>query len=63
MNRLRGLLVLVAFSGIAFAANPGRVAAETTATVSAPEMNPASALSALTLLSGAFVVLRGRRRA
>ena len=60
MTQFKMLFVLMALSGLALAGGPGRVAAETT--VSAPEMNPASALSALTLLSGALVVFKSRRK-
>jgi hypothetical protein len=61
MKRSRILLLLVGLSGLALMGDPiGRVAAETP--VSTPEMNPGVALSALTLLSGTLMVIRGRRR-
>jgi hypothetical protein len=60
MKRSKILLLLVALSGLAMAGAPGRVAVQTAITV--PEMNPGTALSALTLLSGALVVVRGRRK-
>ena len=53
------LILLVGFAGLALASAPGRVAVQT---VNAPEMNPGAALSALTLLSGALVVVRSRRK-
>ena len=40
----------------------GRVGQPTTGTVAAPEINPAGAGAALTLLAGALCVIRGRRR-
>jgi len=59
MKRSAFLLLFVGLSGLALMGDPiGRVAVQT----SAPEMNPGSALSALTLLSGALVVIRSRRR-
>ena len=36
--------------------------AEDSCAVAAPEIDPASALSALTLLAGSLAVMRGRRR-
>jgi hypothetical protein len=61
MNRSWILLLFVGLSGLVLMGDPiGRVAVQTPA--STPEMNPGSALSALTLLSGALVVMRGRRK-
>jgi hypothetical protein len=58
MKRWSMMLVLAA--GLAIAGGPGRVAAETP--VAAPEIDAGSGLSALTLLSGALVVFRSRRK-
>ena len=41
---------------------PGVPCITTSFQVKAPEIDPASAVSGLTLLAGAMVVLRGRRR-
>lgn len=60
MKRSRILLLVIAFSGLAMAGGPGRVAVETA--VAAPELNPGYALSAFTLLSGALIVVRSRRK-
>jgi hypothetical protein len=61
MKRSRILLLFVGLSGFALMGDPiGRVAVQTP--TSTPEMNPGSALSALTLLSGALVVIRSRRK-
>lgn len=46
------LIALLAFAGVANAL---------TEVVGAPEIDPASALSGLTLLAGSLAVLRGRR--
>lgn len=54
MQRLLGVLVL-SLSTTAVAYGAARV-------VAAPELDPASAIAALTLLSGAVAVLRSRRR-
>lgn len=53
MRKLLGVLLL-SFSATAVAFGAVRV--------SAPELDPASAMAALTLLSGGLAVLRGRRR-
>ena len=45
------MLLLAGLSSLAMAA-----------AVAAPEINPASGVGALTLLSGALLVIRGRRR-
>jgi hypothetical protein len=50
-------LLLLATTGIASAL----VLTSTTAVVRAPEIDPASALSGLTLLLGSLAVVRGRR--
>ena len=60
MKQSRILFLLVALSGLAMAGGPGRVAVEDP--VAAPELNPGYALSALTLLSGALVVIRSRHK-
>jgi len=53
MYKLLGMLALsISATAVAFGA----------AKVSAPELDPASAIAALTLLSGGVAVLRGRRR-
>jgi hypothetical protein len=53
MYKLLGVLALsLSATAVAFGA----------ARVSAPELDPASAIAALTLLSGGVAVLRGRRR-
>jgi Spy/CpxP family protein refolding chaperone len=53
MYKLLGVLALsLSATAVAFGA----------ARVSAPELDPASAIAALTLLSGGMAVLRGRRR-
>jgi hypothetical protein len=53
MRKLLGVLLL-SFSATAVAFGAVRV--------SAPELDPASTMAALTLLSGGLAVLRGRRR-
>jgi hypothetical protein len=45
------VLLVIGMSGVAFAPT------------SVPEINPGSGLNALALLSGALLVIRGRRRA
>jgi hypothetical protein len=53
MYRLLGVLALsLSATGVAFGV----------ARVSVPELDPASAIAALTLLSGGVAILRGRRR-
>jgi len=53
MYRLLGVLALsISTTAVAFGA----------ARMSAPELDPASAIAALTLLSGGVAILRGRRR-
>jgi hypothetical protein len=56
-------LVLVAFAGTANAAhfNPFPFFRDPKPAVSAPEIDPASALSGLTMLLGGLAVVRGRR--
>jgi len=54
MQKLLGVLML-SLSATAVAYGAARV-------VAAPELDPASAIAALTLLSGAVAVLRSRRR-
>jgi hypothetical protein len=71
MRKMLGLAVLgVAFAGAASAGQWDRHdgytnkiswRADTVAVTSAPEIDPASALSALTLLVGGIAVMRGRR--
>ncbi|MFZ0501959.1 MAG: hypothetical protein WAU49_09225 [Steroidobacteraceae bacterium] len=53
MRKLVGVMLLsLSATAVAFGA----------ARVSAPELDPASAMAALTLLGGGLAVLRGRRR-
>jgi hypothetical protein len=52
MKSIGLLLILVGFSSLAFAALE----------VAAPEISPASGVGALALLSGALLVIRGRRK-
>jgi hypothetical protein len=52
MKSLGLVLLLVGVSSSAFAA----------LTVAAPEISPASGAAAITLLSGALLVIRGRRK-
>ena len=53
MRKLVGVMLLsLSATAVAFGA----------ARVSAPELDPASAMAALTLLSGGLAVLRGRRK-
>jgi hypothetical protein len=53
MRKLIGVMLL-SFSATAVAFGAARV--------SAPELDPASAMAALTLLTGGLAVLRGRRK-
>jgi hypothetical protein len=48
--------------GVLFLSFAATAAAFGAARVSAPELDPASAMAALTLLTGGLAVLRGRRR-
>jgi len=56
MSRIFGTALLLLTSGIA-----GAVVIVPPTVVAAPEIDPASALSGLTLLLGALAVARGRR--
>jgi hypothetical protein len=60
MKRIVGLLVLSLVGSVA-AANVGTSPLPPTNSISAPEIDPAGALAALTLLAGSLAVLRGRR--
>jgi hypothetical protein len=76
MRKMLGMAVLcVAFAGLASAdgrwdnfhgsdgyTNKVSWGKDAAAVASAPEMDPASALSALTLLVGGVAVMRGRRK-
>ena len=55
VNRLSALVLLLIGTSVALLANPGPPAA--------PEIDPGSAVSALALVSGALLVIRGRRKA
>jgi hypothetical protein len=52
MKSIGMVLILAGFSSLAFAV----------VTPSAPEIGPASGVAALTLVSGAILVIRGRRK-
>jgi hypothetical protein len=54
MKILGSMLLLIGLSAVAFAQS------EDTAPV--PEINPASAVTAISLISGALLVARGRRK-
>jgi hypothetical protein len=59
VNKFIGvILLLAATSGVAMALTIG---GESPGPVGAPEIDPASAMSGLTLLLGSLAVLRGRR--
>lgn len=71
MSKLIAMVVLTMFAGSAAYASGAWTASEhywhtgskwATAPVSAPEIDPASGLSGLTLLAGGLAVLRGRRQ-
>ena len=53
MKLLGIMLLLVGLGSVAFAQED---------TVAAPEISPASAVSALAMISGAVLVIRGRRK-
>ena len=55
MKIVTAMLLLSGLASLAFASFP-------TAPASVPEIGPASAVGALTLLSGALLVIRGRRK-
>jgi hypothetical protein len=58
MSKLMGIIVL---SAVSFAAQAHGTHWWHAPPARAPEIDPASALSALTLLAGSLAVLRGRR--
>jgi len=69
MSKLVGILILAfgtAAAATSYAASPRDSfearARDATTTAAAPEIDPASAFSALTLLGAGVAVIRGRRR-
>lgn len=69
MSKLIAIVVLTMFAGSAAYAAGHWTASEhywthgaKDTTISAPEIDPASSLSGLTLLAGGLAVLRGRRK-
>ncbi len=69
MSRITSKTLLLAFLTVISSSALGQTAVVTTSTkclttkcVSAPEIDPAQALGALTLLTGAVAVMRGFRR-
>jgi hypothetical protein len=61
MKRIVGLLVLALVGSVAAANIVGGPTGAPSTPAPAPEIDPAGALAALTLLAGTIAVLRGRR--
>jgi hypothetical protein len=63
MSKLIGILIsLLAVAGVARAGDNGDRDGKRHHPVAAPEIDPAAAGSALTLLAGGLAVVRGRRK-